>query len=160
MTTRQIISRISVLGLFCAALLPASVGHTANTSAIIGHQWPTATSPSNYQTCFLGSGNFMENFCTTNRLLVVPVTIPSFKTFALKTRFQGNGTATATTCRPIRWTDGGGSVLSNALSTTSSTPLTFTHTSLSIPSGNLSFECDVAPVSGANRGAVLWVDWN
>lgn len=145
----------SLLGLGAATLLASPNAWSAHAGGHSGHGWPNSS-----MTCFQGSFSDMRNNCSTNQVLVLPVELPSFKTFATKVRVRGNGSSNATTCQVIRVDDNGSGFSPGTVSTISSSFTTLTTGNISVPSGALSFECQVAPVNGSNQGSVLWVDWN
>ena len=138
-----------------ATFLTSPDAWSAHAGGHSGHGWPNSSLG-----CFQGGFSDMRNLCSTNQLLVIPVELPSFKTFATSVRVRGNGTTNATSCKAIRVDDNNGGFFSSTQSTISATFVTLTTGNISVPSGALSFECQVAPVSGANQGSVLWVNWN
>lgn len=116
-----------------------------------GHGWPNSS-----MSCFQGSWSEMRNSCSANTVLVLPVIVTHTGGTTLTVRARGNGTTNYTTCRAIRNDGNNGGQLTAAVSTSSTSYQTLALGSLSLAAGDtLSFECNVAPTSGA----VLNVNW-
>jgi hypothetical protein len=99
----------------------------------------------------------MRNSCSANTVLVLPVPVTHTGSTTLTVRARGNGTSNFTTCKAIRNDQNNGGWFSASLSTSSTSYQTLALGSLSLASGDtLSFECNVAPTSGA----VMNVNWS
>ena len=162
------------------ALATAALALVANTASAgywpgsAGHQWPNPNCApgkcggaftEDALQCFEHGHGLMENFCAATverpkRLLVIPIEIANGTGFvAFEARFKGSGftTALSTDCSALRINQNNGVFglnMSNAtpnMVTSNTTFVEFTNTD------TMQFECQVAPVSGTNRGGVQWV---
>jgi hypothetical protein len=146
---------LSLCGLAGSVVFTPSEAQSATIGGHSGHGWPNSA-----LNCFQGSFSDMLNNCAANNVLVVPVTVTKVGVHTVRVRARGNGTANFTTCRAIRNDQNNGGFLSAALSTGSTAYTTLALGTINVPSADtLSFECNVAPVSGAFRGSVLNVNW-
>jgi hypothetical protein len=146
---------LSLCGLAGSVVFNPSEAQSATIGGHSGHGWPNSALG-----CFQGSWSDMINNCTTNTVLVMPVTVTKIGVHTVRVRAKGNGTSNFTTCRAIRNDQNNGGFLTASVSTSSTAFTNLNLGTINVPSSDtLHFECNVAPVSGAFRGSVLNVNW-